>query len=500
MRETVKSARAASSMAERERILKGKGLHAVDHFAWDMRFSDPYQAFSYDKLHFDDLGKFGKHLWRLILDRLSGQAKTELAANMRRFPRARNLKHFNNVLTYEFSDGETFFHILKQIIPCIVQVLPANSSLVHCLRAYQQYRMMCNMHCHSESRLARMRIFMNEYEKFCMKVGQQYNKNFNFPKQHWTNHAIDDIKWKGTLDNMSTRVGESFFQEAAEAYSHTNGKDAERQMSAIDEKQEAMAQITMAVEEHSQKQVAECMRAERDADEPLSNRGVAAEAADREGDHDEPEPGLRGSDGPPAHWALGSRKKGRQYNSRHFELVMCYNDAAYKDFDRKIRALVAHEFPDEKKLDRDDVLLVSEFQCLYIQFQSVEDWAIKTDILRANPLFHGLPRHDSVTVDTDRGHEYGRLYGLLRITLPSERRFDVGIVRMCKETRKWRPKTSWAGCIVLEEEKNLTFLPLKYVLRQAVLCPTFGSPSRLGSMYYPMDTIDEDMFLRLDES
>ena len=143
---------------------------------------------------------------------------------------------------------------------------------------------------------------------------------------------------------------------------------------------------------------------------------------------------------------------------------------------------------------------VSEFQCLYIQFQSVEDWAIKTDILRANPLFHGLPRHDSVTVDTDRGHEYGRLYGLLRITLPSERRFDVGIVRMCKETRKWRPKTSWAGCIVLEEEKNLTFLPLKYVLRQAVLCPTFGSPSRLGSMYYPMDTIDEDMFLRLDES
>jgi hypothetical protein len=34
---------------------------------WDFRFSDPYKAISYDTLHSDDLGKWGKHLWDFLL-------------------------------------------------------------------------------------------------------------------------------------------------------------------------------------------------------------------------------------------------------------------------------------------------------------------------------------------------------------------------------------------------------------------------------------------------
>jgi hypothetical protein len=34
---------------------------------WDFRFADPYKAVSYDTLHSDDLGKWGKHLWELLL-------------------------------------------------------------------------------------------------------------------------------------------------------------------------------------------------------------------------------------------------------------------------------------------------------------------------------------------------------------------------------------------------------------------------------------------------
>lgn len=32
-----------------------------------MRNSDPYQSYSYDTLHVDDTGKFGNHLWPLVL-------------------------------------------------------------------------------------------------------------------------------------------------------------------------------------------------------------------------------------------------------------------------------------------------------------------------------------------------------------------------------------------------------------------------------------------------
>lgn len=38
------------------------------HFLWDYRFSDPYKALSYDTLHSDDLGKWGKHIWELLLE------------------------------------------------------------------------------------------------------------------------------------------------------------------------------------------------------------------------------------------------------------------------------------------------------------------------------------------------------------------------------------------------------------------------------------------------
>ena len=39
----------------------------MQHFLWDFHFSDPYKAISYDTLHSDDLGKWGKHLWDLLL-------------------------------------------------------------------------------------------------------------------------------------------------------------------------------------------------------------------------------------------------------------------------------------------------------------------------------------------------------------------------------------------------------------------------------------------------
>ena len=101
-------------------------------------------------------------------------------------------------------------------------------------------------------------------------------------------------------------------------------------------------------------------------------------------------------------------------------------------------------------------------------------------------------------INTENGHTYGRLRDLLRVSLPSGRQFDLAVVRECTKTRKWKPNTVWGGCTVLEEAKGFTLLPMKYVIRGVVLCPTFGSPASKGAMYYPMDMSDEDMFLRLD--
>ena len=64
-------------------------------------------------------------------------------------------------------------------------------------------------------------------------VEQEYGKNFDFLKQHASSHVIQDIREKGTTDNFSTRTGEGFQQESAQAYGQTNGKNAEHQVGAF---------------------------------------------------------------------------------------------------------------------------------------------------------------------------------------------------------------------------------------------------------------------------
>lgn len=153
---------------------------------------------------------------------------------------------------------------------------------------------------------------------------------------------------------MTTRVGESFFQEASQAFRHTNGKDAEHQMSIIDEKHEALAHISMAVEEFDKAR-------EKEKNAPAEHEGAASlegEHAEPNDDALEPTPQSDELDGPP-HWAFGSRKPGAQLNSRRFEDEMVFTSSAFKSFDKRLRALVSAECPKEPALDRDDVLLVS---------------------------------------------------------------------------------------------------------------------------------------------
>ena len=61
-------------------------------------------------------------------------------------------------------------------------------------------------------------------------VSQQYGKNFNFYKQHAISHVIEDIREKGATPNFSTRMGEGFQQEVAEAYNQTNKRNPDHQV------------------------------------------------------------------------------------------------------------------------------------------------------------------------------------------------------------------------------------------------------------------------------
>ena len=98
------------------------------------------------------------------------------------FPRWSGLKHFKNVSTTTFGDGQQFYDILKVfffvliietsaihlflqcILPCIVQLLPKNSIFIKCIRAYQRYRLMIGLNCMSERRLQRLSEIIESYK------------------------------------------------------------------------------------------------------------------------------------------------------------------------------------------------------------------------------------------------------------------------------------------------------------------------------------------------
>jgi hypothetical protein len=98
-----------------------------------------------------------------------------------------------------------------------------------------------------------------------------------------------------------------------------------------------------------------------------------------------------------------------------------------------------------------------------VTYQSCEDWRSCTDILRCNPSFQSHPRYDAVILNT-ADELYGRLEGLFRCTLPSGRQYDVALVCKLRPTKKWRPKTVWNGCKVLEECDSMLIM-MQYIVR-----------------------------------
>ncbi|KAJ7343738.1 hypothetical protein DFH08DRAFT_214470 [Mycena albidolilacea] len=238
-----------NSKTQRDEYLKQYGLHDFQYFLWEFVHSDPYKAAGYDCLHFFDGGIWGRHMWIVIKEHLQTHGlASKFNHHMEQYPRWRNLKHLRSPTKIDYSEGQTFLDILKCALPCLVQLLPANSCLVRLVRVMQKIRTMLGLEVTTGTRLHHLQKMIREYEKTCNDISERHGKSLNFLKQHFLSHAIQNFKSKGTSRNMNTRVGEGFQQEVSEMYEKTNGKNAEHQISILDENEETMARLDMQVE------------------------------------------------------------------------------------------------------------------------------------------------------------------------------------------------------------------------------------------------------------
>ncbi|KAJ7217054.1 hypothetical protein GGX14DRAFT_358335 [Mycena pura] len=482
MRRIFEESQSMQSKRDRESHLQNHGLHAVENAFWEIENSDPYKSVSYDLLHSDDLGKFGKKIWPAIQKVLEGLKTNGLLTKyMGDVPRWPGLKHFENVTTKEMNNGQEFFDIEKSLLPCVVQLLPKKSPWVHIIRAHARYRMMLGLHCISDQQIARKEKYQAEYEKWSKQIAKRYSEyQFNFPKQHDPYHSSDDVRDKGAPSVYCTRVNEGHHQENRDSATRGNHRDNDKQVSEIDATKEAMARIRMIVDAYD-KELSE------ELDGVAGHAGVTS-AAVREAIED-----LSASDD---HWRYGGL--GRLEDSRSaFRNVPWLPVDLRRDFDRKLRAFLRDTFNDETfRADGEEPLLIRRSSCIYIHYTSAEDYTDKIDLLRCNPHFqtHGDARFDCINVNIkDDALDFARMLCLFRCRFPSKREEDIALVRLFRPST-WKPNTVWENCRVLEDGKTVFMLP-KYFIRGAHLINAFGS-RKPDATFYLNDVVDSDWFLR----
>jgi len=165
------------------------------------------------------------------------------------------------------------------------------------------------------------------------------------------------------VDNFSTRTGEGFQQEAAQAFEQTNMKDAEHQvcilldisqhalinelkMCVIDEKQEAIARIRMTIDNDRK------ARLNLDSTENVAESEVAL---DLELDSSKT-------------WQLGS-PEGKKTNLRMMGADLAKVDPQYCSLDERVRDFIACNVPKEAiQLHFEDDIYVS-LEFLKYQFR-----------------------------------------------------------------------------------------------------------------------------------
>ncbi|EPT05428.1 hypothetical protein FOMPIDRAFT_1044763 [Fomitopsis schrenkii] len=210
---------ATRNKKDAEKLLKEYGLHPLQNTFYKLKYTDPHKALNFDKLHGNDSGLFGDHIWsetvRVVKDKGHvGISTVDQQAND--FPHWRNLVHFKQIGNINFNDG-TKFSSLSKTTPYVVHNVIASKKgsegylLLCLLRKYLELDMLYSFVVQTDENIAAIQEKLPEFSQ-CFKNYQKETtlptKNWNFPKIHYQQHVADDMEAKGVTRNYNTKPDE----------------------------------------------------------------------------------------------------------------------------------------------------------------------------------------------------------------------------------------------------------------------------------------------------
>ncbi|EIW77135.1 hypothetical protein CONPUDRAFT_157403 [Coniophora puteana RWD-64-598 SS2] len=188
--------------------------------------SDPHDTLSFDQLHFNHGGIFGRHILpelQKILKHVSKQRKSpgilsQFNNQFAQMPRWRDLNHFSGAVNTSFSDGNKFQDMLKQILFAAQNILmpdesPVGYALLQLTASYLKLDSWISLDVHTDAaikageiELVKFNLLLDHY----INIAEQSDvpdikTDWDFPKAHYFKHTFEDIRNKGTSRNYSTQ-------------------------------------------------------------------------------------------------------------------------------------------------------------------------------------------------------------------------------------------------------------------------------------------------------
>ncbi|KAG8782677.1 hypothetical protein FRC12_020566 [Ceratobasidium sp. 428] len=192
-------------------LLKSHGYRPVQNAFMSLGpRTNIFEALSYDTLHCDDLGRWGKHLWVLLKDQLA-EEPTEIQSRFEEridaVPPWPNLEHFQRAQSVDFGDGSKYQDLLRVVLHGCIELPESFVPLVQLVRIQAELRALSSFEVHTEDTLALGKDLVKRFHKSSQECTSRYGKSFDFPKMHLLVHLFDDILNKGVAANFSTKPG-----------------------------------------------------------------------------------------------------------------------------------------------------------------------------------------------------------------------------------------------------------------------------------------------------
>ncbi|KAJ7301222.1 hypothetical protein DFH08DRAFT_996074 [Mycena albidolilacea] len=442
----------------REELLKSHGLRNVDNVFWNVAYSDPHQALSFEHLHSYSSGLFSS------------------------FPRWRNLNHFESVMSTAFNDGTKHEDISKMIVLTAHNVLerPVDLLLLQVCRSYQELSLYVTMKRQTTDRIhdgeEELKNFGRLLKLYIQKASRTPGldeKSWEFPKIHAHKHVFDDIRRKGAARNFGTKIDEALHGSTRNTYlRQTNFKNVAPQILWSEHR-------TM---------VGKLIRDQINDLDGIRQREW--EVPNEEEAKDDPPPDI--TEEKADNVALGSKLAPISFARLEQEMKA---DTAFhrlrirfSDFFTNFLHTYEGQLPHGKRVNFHSTDEVVPYLYLTIFYQSLDDWSDEKDLLRCNPQFHGHARYDGAMVLTPTGHIFVRLIYIFKVSA-NDKTYPFALVQPMdapeKALKLFRVRARQAS----------EFILVRSIVRGAVLVPD-SDPERKGD-FFVMDVPEGDMFLRL---